>query len=166
MNWPFLSHMYLLKCSQRTHFHLILVFLCSAQSPIAKIPSLSKSAWPGNTHLSHTVTSYTQLGLIQDFPSECGKLTAVGRWGRQWWGTGRTVRCGAWMLSAPAKSQAQSSLPDWQQTLRALPQKHLAMSADHQPQRLQPQSSKHSCKLPDDHQGTEVGGNELGTARG
>lgn len=46
------------------------------------------------------------------------------------------------------------------------PQKHLAVSADRQPQRLPPQSSKHSCKLLDDHQGSETGGNGLGTTQG
>lgn len=75
--------------------------LCSISH--CKDPFMSKSARPGNTHLSHTVTSYTQLGLIQDFPSECGKLTAVGRWGRQWWGTERTIRCGACDAVSPSQ---------------------------------------------------------------
>ena len=93
-------------------FHLILIFLCSAQSPIAKIPSCQSQLGQATRHLSHTATSYTQLGLTQDFPSECGKLTAAGRWGWQWWGTERTGRC-----AAPAKSQGKPLLPDRQQTL-------------------------------------------------
>ena len=89
--------------------YFCLPLLCSISH--CKDPFMSKSAWPGDTHLSHTATSYTQLGLTQDFPSECGKLTAAGRRGRQWRGTEQTGSCAACDAASPRQVPGKTAPP-------------------------------------------------------
>lgn len=69
------------------------------------------------------------------------------------------------MLPAPAKSQGNRSSPTGRKLSMPCHKSTLLCLRTAQPQRLRLQSSKHnSCKLLDDHQGSETGRNGLGTA--
>lgn len=107
MSWPFLSHT---LTQNPLPSYSCFPLLCSTSH--RKDPFMSKSALPGNMPLSHTVTSYSQLGLLQDFPSERGKLTVVGRGGWQWWGTERTIKCGACNAASPSQVPGKT-FPPW-----------------------------------------------------
>ena len=78
-------------------------------------------------HLSPTVTSYA------DFLSECGTQGSRQLWADEDGGSREEQRGPSntepEMPPAPVKFQGKPFLPDWQQTFRALPQKHLVRSA-------------------------------------
>lgn len=151
MNWPFLSYMYLLIPS-----YSCLPLLCSISH--CKDPFMSKSAWPGDTpfvsHCDklHPARPHTRFSFRVWEADGCGqvRMAVVGN---------RADR----QMHSPSQVPGKTAPP---RPAANSPQKHLAVSADRQPQRLPPQSSKHSCKLLDDHQGSETGGNGLGTAQG
>lgn len=151
MNWPFLSYMYLLIPS-----YSCLPLLCSISH--CKDPFMSKSAWPGDTpfvsHCDklHPARPHTRFSFRVWEADGCGqvRMAVVGN---------RADR----QMRSPSQVPGKTAPP---RPAANSPQKHLAVSADRQPQRLPPQSSKHSCKLLDDHQGSETGGNGLGTAQG